>query len=466
MPPLAPDAKPTLSPSRSPSPLPVKHNQHSHLTVPLSEALLLRAASPDTLSELSIALTPRHSHTYRHASRSLSPPTKPGTWRASASAFWKRNKGLALVLLAQVFGTLMNVATRLLEVGGNAGKGMHPFQILIARQTITLVLSMTYMWRAGTPDFPLGARNIRGLLLVRGVGGFFGVFGMYYSLKYLPLADATVLTFLAPILACWACSYILHEPFTRREQLAALVSLGGVVLIARPATIFQIFSSPSPVPPVLGGNSTLPLSSRLADFSAGNVTAAAAENAFTKQATPHERALAVGFALLGVLGGACAFTTLRAIGKRASALITVTYFAFFSALISFVMLVAVPSIGFLLPVGLYEWFLLLSLGVCGFVMQCLLAAGLQYEKSSRATNMVYAQMVFALAFDRLIFGTVPGLASFLGSGLILGSAIYVALHQAAAKKPVVEVGVEEEARGLVSAVDAVDGEEVEMRERN
>jgi hypothetical protein len=27
---------------------------------------------------------------------------------------------------------------------------------------------------------------------------FFGVFGMYYSLQYLPLADCTVLTFLAP----------------------------------------------------------------------------------------------------------------------------------------------------------------------------------------------------------------------------------------------------------------------------
>lgn len=48
----------------------------------------------------------------------------PGSLRA----FYQRNKGLAYVLLAQVFGVLMNVTTRLLEIEGNHGAGMHPFQ--------------------------------------------------------------------------------------------------------------------------------------------------------------------------------------------------------------------------------------------------------------------------------------------------------------------------------------------------
>jgi hypothetical protein len=61
--------------------------------------------------------------------------------------------------------------------------------------------------------------------------------------------------------------------------------------------------------------------------------------------------------------------------------------------------------------------------------QFLLAAGLQYEKSSRATNMVYTQMLFALSFDKLIWGTTPGVLSITGSSLILGSAIYVAMHK-------------------------------------
>jgi hypothetical protein len=46
--------------------------------------------------------------------------------------------------------------------------------------------------------------------------------------------------------------------------------------------------------------------------------------------------------------------------------------------------------------------------------------------------MVYTQMLFALGFDKIIFGTTPALLSILGSSLILGSAIYVALHKEAA----------------------------------
>jgi hypothetical protein len=73
--------------------------------------------------------------------------------------------------------------------------------------------------------------------------------------------------------------------------------------------------------------------------------------------------------------------------------------------------------------------MLFFLGTCGFIMQFMMTAGLSHEKSNRATNMVYTNMLFALLFDRWVFGTVPGVWSLLGSGLILGSAIYVAVQK-------------------------------------
>lgn len=98
------------------------------------------------------------------------------------------------------------------------------------------------------------------------------------------------------------------------------------------------------------------------------------------------------------------------------------------------------------------------LGICGFVMQFLLTAGLAYEKSSRATNMVYTQMLFALAFDKLVWDTSPGIISIIGSSLILGSALYVAVHNNNVKKKQKNTagGAEEEA-GLM--VDNADDEE-------
>jgi hypothetical protein len=55
----------------------------------------------------------------RHVS--LSPAPRPQTWRGRSALFWTRNKGLAYVLFSQLFGTLMNVTTRMLEIEGNDG---------------------------------------------------------------------------------------------------------------------------------------------------------------------------------------------------------------------------------------------------------------------------------------------------------------------------------------------------------
>lgn len=43
--------------------------------------------------------------------------------------------------------------------------------------------------------------------------------------------------------------------------------------------------------------------------------------------------------------------------------------------------------------------------------------------------MAYTSMLFALGFDRFIFGQTPGVWSIIGSTLILGSAIYMALQK-------------------------------------
>jgi len=101
------------------------------------------------------------------------------SWRMRLWEIWDGNYGLMLVFLAQLFATLMNVTTGLLESQGGGG-GMHPFQILFARMSITVLCSLVYMWYKSTPDWPFGVKDVRWLLVFRGVGGFFGVFGLYW----------------------------------------------------------------------------------------------------------------------------------------------------------------------------------------------------------------------------------------------------------------------------------------------
>ena len=267
------------------------------------------------------------------------------------------------------------------------------------------------------------------------------------SLIYLPLGEATVITFLAPILTCYACAVLLKEPFTRMEQIAGLVSLIGVVFIAQPASLFsssssQVAGTPGEiVPPSVASNAT-----------------AISGSATSGEVTPSQRLGAVAIALVGVCGAATAYTTIRWIGKRAHPLIAVNYFAAWCTLVSVVAMLAVPSVDFRLPATLREWTFLLFLGVSGFVFQFLLTAGLAHEKGSRATNTVYTGMLFALALDKIIWDVTPGIWSLLGSSLILGSAVYVAVRTNGAKKTKSTEGTGAEEAGLMGAADGEDSD--------
>ncbi|PGH06178.1 hypothetical protein GX51_02566 [Blastomyces parvus] len=420
------------------------------------------------------------------------PPSGPGSqnkkntgksWRRKFRHTWLMSKGMVMVMLAQFFGSSMNVMTRTLQLDGNHGKGMHPFQILFARMGMTVLLSILYMIYARVPH-PFGIRSIRPLLLLRGASGFIGVFGLYYSLLYLALSEATVLTFLAPIGCCYACSLTMpNETFTRRQQVAALTSLVGVVLIARPASLFQGFAE-----------------HQQEQQEQGLSTSGAAQDAY-------QRTLGILAALLGVTGATVAYTSIRIIGKRTHPLVSVTYFSGITTIISLLGVALIPTISFRLPDNMTEFLLLLGLGTCGFLLQFLLTAGLSYvpppsvmeetEKEvegvlggenagvggdvdveqdgvggevgevvrdervvggeggeeedaeaqrnnevtkktanakptssthgSKATSMVYTQMLFALLYDKLVFNATPPPLSWAGSAIILGSAIYVAL---------------------------------------
>jgi drug/metabolite transporter (DMT)-like permease len=367
-------------------------------------------------------------------------PKAPLPWRSRASKslgrFWTRNRSVLLVAVSQFFGALMNLTARLLEL---EGEGMHPFQVLFARQSLTMICCCIYMYTTKVPDFPLGRRDVRWLLVVRGLSGFFGIYGLWYSMMYLPLAEATVITFLAPSVAGYFCYVLLHEPFTRIEQVASFIALAGVVLIAHPASLFSSESPATMAPPENPGNrtSTLP--------------------GLDHQATAAERLSAIGIALIGVLGAAGAFTTIRWIGQRAHPLISVNYFATWCTIVCTVVLTAAPlldidqpALRFAAPGSARQWGLLIFLGVFGFIMQFMMTAGLGSEKSNRANAMIYTHMLFAAGFDRWVFGHQMGLVSLAGCGLIIGSALWAILSKKSPKSR-----VESEDLGHLQDVEAM-----------
>ncbi|ODQ67891.1 DUF6-domain-containing protein, partial [Nadsonia fulvescens var. elongata DSM 6958] len=303
--------------------------------------------------------------------------------------------GIKLILLSQLFNSMMSATAKILTTVSTPR--FHPLQILFIRMSITYTICFLYMYYKKIPDFVFGPKGIRLLLLVRGFTGFFGVFGLYYSLQYLTISDAVTITFIAPTVTGIFAWVFLGEIFTKFEALGGLVSLGGVIMIARPQFLLNLFDHDG------------------------------AANAIRSEviATPLEHLKGVLVGLLGVFGIASAFVSVRSIGNRAYPLVTVSYFSACCCFISFFGLLLIPGLDFVLPHGLAQWSILALLGVCGFLMQFCLTAGLQRVRAARASSITYTVLIWALLWEKIFFNKVPDAWSWLGSIIIIGSALLV-----------------------------------------
>lgn len=224
----------------------------------------------------------------------------------------------------------------------------------------TLGITM-WLWKQHKPNNILGKRENRLLLLVRAFGGFLGVFGLYCmsfplchhvcmqplqaqahhvaadSLRSLNLSEATVITFMMPLVASFGGYFLLGSPITWVEILLSALSLFGVVLVASPDALF-----PAPE----------------SDATLGDVAAVSII----------ERVWAICVGLIGVCGSAAAFLSMSAIGKTEDPLTVVNYFAAVCTVVSCIALVVLPGLSFQVPGDIWEWALLFFSGLSGFLM--------------------------------------------------------------------------------------------------
>ncbi|KAI0072258.1 DUF6-domain-containing protein [Panus rudis PR-1116 ss-1] len=333
---------------------------------------------------------------------------------------------MLLVAASQMFFSLMNVAVKKLN---SLDDPVPALELIVVRMGITWICCVTYMMIAKVPDPFTGPKGVRLLLAARGFVGFFGLFGVYYSLQYLSLSDATVLTFLAPMCTAVTGALFLKEDFHWKQAVASLCSLLGVVLIARPEFIFGRQAADGIVHPVEGVDSDSPI----------------------REVTPAQRLAAVGVALIGVLGATGAYTTIRAIGKRAHPMHNLVSFSTQCVIVASIAM-AVTRTPIVLPTRLDWLAMLLMIGLFGFIAQFLLTLGLQRETASRGTMAVYIQIIFATAFEKIFFDTTPTPLSIVGTVIIVTSAIYVA----AIKE---NTGAHKRARSLAPSTDDISLEE-------
>lgn len=243
--------------------------------------------------------------------------------------------------------------------------------IVLARSLVTLVLSAAMLARSGISPWGVNRR----LLLGRGLMGFFALSCFYYAVTHLPLAEATVIQYTNPLLTAILAATLLNEPMRGREVVAAVLSLLGIALIARPAFVF-------------GGESEID-------------------------------GLAIAIALLGATLSAFAYVLVRKLAATDDALVVVFYFPLISVPLSLPAVVGVwqtptwPQLGVLLCVGVAT-----QLG------QLYMTRGLHLETAGRASMVSYLQILFAFTWGMLFFDEVPDFFSLAGTVLVVGAIVY------------------------------------------
>ena len=229
---------------------------------------------------------------------------------------------------------------------------------------LALVAAPRHGWMVLRPT-PLGGQFVRGALSAAAVSA------LYWSLSYIPLADATAMFMLAPLVVALLSPLLLGEQIGGARLIAVAVGFLGVLVILKPG---------------FGGDA--------AGYYIGLVA--------------------------GVVMGFFYIANRRLAGAQPP-LLNVAHNAAMGALaltpfLPFFWRTPPASVGWKLAV-------LLALAVVG---QGLMISSFMYAPAGVIAPYTYAMLVFAALVGYLAFGTFPDLATWIGIALIVGAGLFIA----------------------------------------
>lgn len=147
----------------------------------------------------------------------------PATAQALAG---QRLRGFAVFLAALTVLAVLDALAKDLVLRNSA-----PL-VNLARYGVVLVMAVLLMLRRKGPF--VAAPRERALLIGRGV--MLAMVGICFmpALQYLPLAEATAIYFLAPLIVVLLCPIVLRERVSGKQYAAVAAGMVGMLLIVRP----------------------------------------------------------------------------------------------------------------------------------------------------------------------------------------------------------------------------------------
>ncbi len=221
----------------------------------------------------------------------------------------------------------------------------------------------------------------------RGLVGALGMGFGFAGLSYLPLSDATAISFAAPLFSTVLAALLLGEVVRLIRWSAVLVGFVGVIVMLWP------------------------------HLSADALLASGGS----------ERARGAAFALAGALAASFALIEVRRLTWSETTGAIVLYFSLLTTVLGMLSLLGGafdPALAWVRPDARQAAFLVLT-GISGGFGQIFLTEAYRRAPASLVAPFDYTAMIFAILWGYLLFGDWPGPLVLIGAGIVSASGIVV-----------------------------------------
>lgn len=259
---------------------------------------------------------------------------------------------------------------------------MHPVLMVFFRNVFGAVSVGILIPRVGWSAFKTDNLLIH---FFRSVSGAFAVYGAFYAVSVIPLADVVAISYGAPVFATIGAILFLREKVHARRLFAVAGGFLGVLVILRPG--FQQI---------------------------------------------HIGALAAVMSSFGIAGSMLMMKHLTSSDRPET--IVIYPFLF---LLPFSLMAA--SFYWKWPTG-GEWLLLAAIGAMVTLAQMALARALKIADATAVLPIDFIRLVLAVIFGALLFGETLDPVTILGGVMILASTVYVAHRERQAARKTIEGG--------------------------
>lgn len=288
------------------------------------------------------------------------PAAKPAVRAASATLI-----GMALWVAATLCETVMVGCVRIVS------NDLHPLQVVFLRVFCGLVVLLPWIVRLG----PAGLRtSVFPQHVLRAALQLVGMVLWFASVPLVILADVAALSFLAPLFATAGAIALLGERVGWRRGLALLIGFGGVLVIVRPGSDFNL-----------------------------------------------------GWGLL-IVAAAFWASALLVIKRMARTETSPCMTAWATILIAPAL--AIPAFLVWRDPSWVQWGLMLAAGTAGTVTHLLMGQAFRYADASSVMPMDFFRMIWITLLGYLLFSEVPSWHVWVGASLIFAAALYVTLREA------------------------------------